>query len=64
MGANARIYVIKYRTTATTAADDCASGTAAPYLQKVSGEADLKAALAAIANDIKIFANYRDAHVQ
>ncbi|MDR1982432.1 MAG: hypothetical protein LBQ08_01375, partial [Holosporaceae bacterium] len=41
--------------------DGCASGTSAPYLWDVSDESALKSALAAIAADIKSFANFENA---
>jgi hypothetical protein len=63
IGANGRVYVIKYRTTAITA-DSCASGTSAPYVQTADSEAKLKEALSKIAADIKKFSDYKESYVK
>jgi hypothetical protein len=68
--ADARVYLIKYRTTDTnlgnskTALSKCAYGSSSPYIQTASNRDELVSALNAVAKDIKEFANHEDQYVE
>ncbi|MDR0580952.1 MAG: hypothetical protein LBG04_02450, partial [Holosporaceae bacterium] len=56
---NVKIYVIKYKTKAATGLDSCAAN-----IYSVNSEDELTDQLKKIAEDIKLFAKYRDALVK
>jgi len=74
-GSNLRLYIIKYRKQTQykhlvtgsnvnfdySYLNNCATGTAAPYMYDVSDESGLKTALDTIATDIKNWAGYEEA---
>jgi hypothetical protein len=55
---NTKIYVVKYKTRAATGLDSCATN-----IYHADSESELKSRLKEIAEDIKLFAKYRDALV-